>query len=412
MGNENEMTNPQGGDLSDLKKMFSDYQKKQEQSQPRKRKTSEEILAKYFVPRKTKETFRILPPKPGKKRIEEAFFHVVSTNDKGGKKKHGTVIYCPAHNDPKVAKLDSKGSPILDGNGNQVMIPSPCPLCDKHKKIIAKQDTSIKYIKKDNMTDEQKKINESNKLIFADANKWEAKKFYIIRGVDKGAEKDGVKFWRFKHSFKNQGTLDKLLPILDAYVNTFQTDFADEKRGTDLSLTMADSEFNGRTYKTLSAVIFGQPSALHNDSIVIRQWLDDDITWRDVFIPKKAPNTTPYQYLEMVANDVNPYWDDMDATNKHWVFPGNPKLEELANTRKANLDNDDDDSSFEQASDLDQEYANITVSNVTPQNVGTYKEDAIEMTPVSRPVSTPAPTFVPLVDETPSPIDNYDDLPF
>jgi len=169
MENQNETTNTQ--DLSRLKSMFSDYQKKQSQS---KKKTSTDILAKYFVPRNVKEIYRILPPKPGKKHIEEAFFHVVTTNASGGKKKHGTVIYCPAHNDPKVKKLDASGQPLLDGNGHPIMIPASCPLCDKAKKLLSKQDPSLKGIKKENMTEAQKKINEANKVIFADANKWEA----------------------------------------------------------------------------------------------------------------------------------------------------------------------------------------------------------------------------------------------
>jgi len=407
MENQNPQTSAQGGDLSNLKKMFADFQKKQTAT---KRKSSEEILAKYFVPRKTKEIYRILPPKPGKKHIEEAFFHVVTTNATGGKKKHGTVIYCPAHNDPKVIKLDSNGQPMLDGNGNPIMMFAPCPLCAKAKKLLTKQDPSIKGIKKENMTEAQKKINEKNKEIFADANKWEAKKFYIVRGIDKGAEKDGVKFWRFKHNFKNQGTLDKLLPILDAYVNMNQVDFADAMKGTDLSLTMADSEFNGHTYKTLSAVIFGNPSPLHNDPIVARQWLDDDITWRDVFLPKKAPHITAYEFLEMVAMETNPYWDDTDSNNKRWVFPGRPDLEEAANTRTRNLDNDDNDENFEQASDVTDE-PRVTVANVTPQSVGTYTETAVDITAKSN----VAPEVV--VDEVETTeefveVPDYDDLPF
>jgi hypothetical protein len=131
MENQNGTTNPQGGDLSQLKAMFSDYQNKQKQT---KRKTSEEILAKYFVPRKNKEIFRILPPKAGRKHIEEAYFHVIPTIGSGGKKKHGTVVYCPAHNDPKVKKMDKNGNVVLDSNGAPMMIPAPCPLCDKAKK--------------------------------------------------------------------------------------------------------------------------------------------------------------------------------------------------------------------------------------------------------------------------------------
>ena len=408
MASENALTNPQGDDLSNVKKMFSDYQKK---SQIKKKKTSEEILAKYFVPRQIKETFRILPPKPGKKHIEEAFFHVVSITTTGGKKKHGKVIYCPAHNDPKVKKFDAQGNVMLDGNGNPILTPAPCPLCDKAKKMLAKQDPSLKGIKKENMTTKQLEVNENNKKIFAEANKWEAKRFYIIRGIDKGKVKDGVKFWRFKHNFRNQGTLDKLLPILDAYVNTFQADFADAKKGTDLNLTMADTEWNGHTYKTLSAVIFGQPSSLHSDPDLVNFWLADDTTWRDVFQPMKTSIITPFQFLEMVATGTNPYWDDTDSNNKHWVYPGRPDLEEQANTRKANLDADDDDN-FEQATDLD--YEEVTVTNTNASNVGTYHEDAVDITakanaPVNAPVNTPAATQE---NEDVPPTTDYDDLPF
>jgi len=414
MENQNEMANAPSGELSDLKKMFSDYQNKQKQG---KRKTSEEILAKYFVPRKTKETFRILKPKPGKKHIEEAFFHAVPTIGKGGKVKHGTVIYCPAHNDPKVKKLDKNGNVVLDSNNAPIMIPAPCPLCDKAKKMLAQQNPALKGRKKETLNSDELVIYEKNRQIFIEANKWEAKKFYIVRGIDKGAEKDGVKFWRFKHNFKNQGTLDKLLPILEDFMTHNQADFADSKNGTDLSITMADSEFNGHVYKQISAITARGKSPLHADPIVMQQWLEDDITWREVFQPKKAPNITPYEFLEMVASASNPYWDDTDANNKHWVFPGRPDLEEKANTRNRNLDADED-AEFEQASDLmDDEYPRVTISNITPDKVGTYTDDALN---VGESVLKTAPTTAPLVASTekteesdaPPTGNEYDDLPF
>lgn len=409
MENKNEMANAQGGNLSELKKMFSDYQKKQTQTN-KTRRTREDLLAKYFVPRKTKELFRILPPKPGKKHIEEAFFHVVTTNSAGGKKKHGTVIYCPAHNDPRVPKLDANGQPVKDTNGNPILVPAPCPLCAKHKKLLAKQDPSLKGIKKENMNDAQKAIKAKNDEIYKEAIKWEAKKFYIVRGIDKGAEKDGVKFWRFKHNYKNQGTLDKLLPILEEYMSTQQADFSDPVNGTDLSIIMTDSEFNGHVYKAISAITFRGKSPLSADPIVARQWLDDDITWRDVFMPKKAPNITPFEFLEMVATGNSPYWDDTDANNKHWVFPGRPDLEEAANTRKANLDADDDDN-FEYASDLDEEeYPRVTINNITESKVGEFTDDASDMGKeaiAENNLSQNEPT-----NANSGGGDNYDDLPF
>lgn len=405
------MENQAENGLQDLKKMFSDYQKKQAQSG---KKSRTDLLAKYFVPRATKEVFRILPPKGNKKHIEEAFFHVVTTNAAGGKKKHGTVVYCPAHNDLKVKKLDGNGDPILDTNGNPQLIPAPCPLCAKHKKWLAKQDQSLKGLKKENMNASQLIVKAKNDEIYKEAIKWEAKKFYIVRGIDKGQEKDGVKFWRFKHNYKNQGTLDKLLPILEDYMSSQQADFSSPQTGTDLNIIMTDSEFNGHVYKTISAITAKGKSPLHQDSLIARTWLEDDITWRDVFLPKKAPNTTPYEFLEMIANGENPYWDDSDATNKKWVFPNRPDLEELANNRQRNLDADDDEQ-FEQASDLDTEY--VTVNNMTSAKVGTYTDDVMDVgatvyAETAPKVTANAPEGVEAPVNTASAPDSYDDLPF
>ena len=411
MENSNVSTNPQGGDLSNFKKAFSDYQKNQVKG---KRKSKQEILAKYFVPRNTKEVFRILPYKT-KDFYTEAFFHPVDTIIAGAKVKHGTILYCPAHNDPKIPKLGPDGKQMLDGNGKPMMMPSPCPLCEKAKKLLATQDPSLKNVKKEDLTAQQKVVWEKNRLIFIEANKWDAKKFYIVKGIDKGAEKDGIKFWRFKHNFKNQGTLDKMYPVLDDFCSQNGVGFEDPHNGTDLSIIMADTTFNNRVYKTISAITTRGKSPLHSDNIVMKQWLEDDTTWRDVFLPRKAPNITPYEYLVMVVNGVNPYWEDTDASNKHWVFPGNPDLQEKANTRKANLDADGEDD-FEQASDLDDQ-PRVTISNITPQNVGTYKEDAVDITAKTSPVAAVEVEVIDEHDDLASdaediPSGDYDDLPF
>ena len=158
-----------------------------------------------------------------------------------------------------------------------------------------------------------------------------------------------------------------------------QADFSDPYNGTDLNIIMTDSEFNGRVYKAISAITARGKSKLSQDPLVMKQWLDDDISWRDVFLPKKAPNITPFEFLEMVVSGTNPYWDDTDAKNKRWVFPNRPDLEELANTRKMNLDSTEDDN-FEYASDLeDVEYPRVTISNITESDVGTYDDDATDL---------------------------------
>ncbi len=365
-------------DLNALKDMFKDFQNKQKKTG---RRTSAEILAKYFVPRNTKETFRILPPKNGRKHIEEAFFHVVTTLTSGGRKKFGTIIYCPRHNDPPVEKLDAKGNPVFDEKGKPVTIPAPCPLCDKYKTKLAEQKPLPKGLKKEEMNPTQLKIKEENDRIYKEAVAWQAKKFYIVRGIDRGVEKDGIKFWRFKHNFRNQGTLDKLLPILQDYMANNKADFSCPINGTDLSITMTDSEFNGKTYKAISAMTYRGKSPLHTDKIVAEQWLEDDTTWRDVFLPKKAPGITPLQYLELVVEGNSPYWDDSDQSNKRWVFPGHPELEEAANTRNRDLGANDENENIEYASDLDVDNngAKITAKNMTQEKVGTFKDDAVDV---------------------------------
>ena len=402
--NEN-VANTQNSDLSKSNQMISDYHNKKRQG---KRRTSEEILAKYFVPRNDKELFRILPPKAGKKPIEEAFFHVVTTNIAGAKKKHGTVIYCPAHNDPRVKKLDTHGNPIKDANGNSVMIPAPCPLCEKAKRKLLEQDSSVKG-KRETLNDAQKIIFDKNKEIFIEANKWQAKKFYIVRGIDKGAEKDGVKFWRFKHNFRNEGTFNKLLPILEEFNTLNQVAFTDANNGTDLSISTTDTTFNNRVYKTISAISARGKAPLSSDPQLMQKWLTDDIIWRDVFQAKKAPNTTPYQFLEMIVEGNNPYWENTDANNKHWVFPNNPELEERANTRTRNNDADVEED-FEYASDVDQEYSNVPVNNPAPVTTTAAPTFTHENVNAETPKET---TNVAVTDNNQStPPTEYDDLPF
>jgi len=360
-----EILNASGNPLANFKKQFQDYQKQGAKPQ---RKTLEEIRAKYFMPKSTttKEIFRILPY--AEKWFEEAHFHVVDMIDSGGKIKKGSIVYCPAHNDPPVVKVDPiTGQPVLGLDGKPKMIPAPCPLCNKYKKKISQQDDSIKYIKKDNMSDSQKEIKAKNDAIYKDAIQWEAKKFYIIKGVDKGAEKDGVKFWRFKHNFKNQGTLDKIYPVLEDFMETNKCDFASPENGTDLSITMGDAQMpNGTPYKIISAILHKGKSKLHNDPLVVEQWLNDDITWRTVFPPKKAPNITNLEMLHMIAEGVNPYFDKSDENNKHWVFPNRPDLQELANTRTRTFDQDEDEEYNEEE---DYKAAPIVVSNPVPDNV-------------------------------------------
>ena len=114
--NENGQVAQGAQDLSKYKRMFDGFTK----TDKKKRPSREELLSKFFVPRKDKEYFRMLPALPGRDDIEVAFFHVVAVNAPNGKKKW-RKIYCPAHNDPKVGKTDANGNIIRDQNGKPVL---------------------------------------------------------------------------------------------------------------------------------------------------------------------------------------------------------------------------------------------------------------------------------------------------
>lgn len=363
---------------AELSKMFNDYKKSQEP----KRKSQENALAKYFTPRKDKEYFRILPPKNNRPFIEEAHFHVITTVVAGGKKKT-EKIYCPALNNPKVPKKDAQGQFVLDANGNQVMIAQACPLCQKHRKMMATQDQSLKGVRKENFNAEQKEISEKNKQIFMEASKFEAKKFYIIRGIDKGAEKDGVKYWRFKHNFKHSGTLDKLMPILSDFVNDNDgLDFTNVQKGADLSITVIDVPMYGgtSTYRDVSA-FSAKSNVLHTDPIIVRQWLEDTTTWRDIFKAKKVRGVNEYEYLVLAAEGNLPYWDESDANNKRWVFPNHPDLEIAANTRTNDYDADENYDDYDEESAPETQSQNAykqevnTAVNVAANVVGTQQKE-------------------------------------
>jgi hypothetical protein len=377
---ENQNLNGNAAEIAALKEKMRKIQEEQAKKNVSPKRKGEELLKKFFIPKNPTEMFRILPPKQGRDFYETAFFHEVMVNTPSGYKKKSS-IYCPRHNNPKVPRLDVNGNPILDGNGKPIMDYAPCPLCDKYDSIISTQDPSVKFIKKDNMNDYQKKILANNTEILKKANEWKARKFFILKGIDKGQEKDGIKFWRFKETFDGQGVWDKLFPITYLYVNQKNKDFTNEKEGCDLIILSLEKE-NKRTrkmYPAVSVITASESCPLHGDPHVIQQWLSDTMTWREVFKPKSAPNITPYEYMQMIVNGVDPYWNDVDANNKHWVFPNNPELQSKANTRTQNLDSGAGDK-FESASDVSYDYVPpVTISNVTPNNVGTFKDNSLNV---------------------------------
>ena len=422
--NQNQVVS-QGDNYADAMKMFDSYYNENE-SNNKSKPSREDMLSKYFTPRNSIEQFRILPPLSGREIIEKAFFHYVPVNKATATGKGWRKIYCPAHNSPRVPKLDSQGNKIVDQSGNHILVAEKCPLCEKATEIEKALDTSVKYIKKEDMTPEQLLIREKNSEIYKKAGTWKARRYSIVRGVDRGTIKDGVKYWRFKDDFRNQGVLDKLVPALKLFTEEHKTSPVDTQKGSDLYINVVDSKMaNGNLYKYVSSITARNPSILYTDQIVMDQWLGDKSTWREVY--KEANMTkvlTSAEYLDRVANGRDPYWDDRDQDNKRYVFPDPADADLMAksNERSESLDADTKES-YEMASDVSassivSDSYSVNIENVTKDDTGVAIDDAVNVgaqfvptETVQEPVAEQAaPVTTPV--EADSDDEGYDDLPF
>jgi hypothetical protein len=131
------------------------------------------------------------------------------------------------------------------------------------------------------------------------ATQYRARKFYIVKVIDRDNEQDGVKFWRFKHNYKQEGILDKIIPIWKA-----KGDITDPDKGRDLILELTKAKTpKGAFYTVIQTVMYDDPSAISEDENQMAEWVSDELTWEDVYSKK------PVEYLEAIARGETPRWD-------------------------------------------------------------------------------------------------------
>ena len=131
------------------------------------------------------------------------------------------------------------------------------------------------------------------------AKQYKSRKFYIVKVIDRDAEEEGVKFWRFKHNYKNEGILDKIIPIWKA-----KGDITDPEKGRDLIIELAKAKTpKGATYTVIQTVMHDDPSPVHSTKETAKSWVEDELTWADVYSKK------PEEYLEAIARGETPRWD-------------------------------------------------------------------------------------------------------
>jgi hypothetical protein len=216
--------------------------------------SSEERMKKYFAlilddkSNSGTRRVRILPTKDGSSPFKEAWYHEIQVGGKWQK------FYDPGKNDNERS-----------------------PLNEVYEELMMTGKESDKEL----------------------AKQYKSRKFYIVKVIDRDHEEDGVKFWRFKHNYKNEGILDKIIPI---WRN--KGDITDPEKGRDLIIELTKQKTpKGAAYTTVSTIMYDDPAPTHEDAKIMKGWVDDEMTWLDVYSKK------PVEYLEAIARGEVPRWD-------------------------------------------------------------------------------------------------------
>jgi hypothetical protein len=216
--------------------------------------TQEERMKKYFAAilkdseKQGQRTIRILPTTDGSSPFKEVWFHEINVDGKWQK------FYDPGKNDNERSPLNEVYDELMSTG------------------------------------------RESDKQL---ATQYKARKFYIVKVIDRDHEEDGVKFWRFKHNYKQEGILDKIIPIWKA-----KGDVTDPDKGRDLILELTKAKTpKGAFYTVIQTVMYDDPSPISEDETQMSEWVGDELTWEDVYSKKAV------EYLEAIARGETPRWD-------------------------------------------------------------------------------------------------------
>lgn len=215
--------------------------------------SQEERMKKYFttyLPKNTKsgqKTVRILPTSDGSSPFVEVWYHEVQVDGKW------TKLYDPDKN---------------DGDRS--------PLNEVYEELMSTGKDSDREL----------------------ARQYRARKFYIVKVIDRENEQDGPKFWRFKDNYKQEGILDKIIPI---WRN--KGDITDTEKGRDLIVELTKAKTpSGIEYTVVQTIMYDDPTPLSEDSTQMSEWVNDETSWTDVYSKK------PIEYLEAIARGETPVW--------------------------------------------------------------------------------------------------------
>ena len=240
--------------MSTLDSVLAQYEKSQQSGGSSNKMSMGERMKKYFAAilpqgqNSAQKRISILPTKDGSSPFVQAWFHEMQVGGQWNK------LYDPAKNDNERS-----------------------PLNEVHEELTSTGKESDKEL----------------------AKQYKARKFYIVKVIDRDKPEDGVKFWRFKHNYKNEGVLDKIIPI---WRN--KGDITDPEKGRDLIIELAKAKTpKGKDYTIIQTIMYDDIQPLDEDKSQSEAWVNDELTWRDVYSKK------PTDYLEAIARGETPRWD-------------------------------------------------------------------------------------------------------
>ena len=267
-----------------LDAILAQYEQSQKSSSSSSKMSQDERMKKYFAAllkdneKQGQKRLRILPTNDGSSPFKEVWFHEIQVDGKWQK------FYDPGKNDNERS-----------------------PLSEVHEELMATGREADKEL----------------------AKQYKPRKFYIVKLIDRDNEKDGVKFWRFKHNYKNEGILDKLIPIFRA-----KGDVTDPTKGRDIILEMTKAKTpKGATYTVIQTIMYDDPAPIHTDKETSDSWVNDELTWADVYSKK------PVEYLEASAKGETPKWD---SDKGGYVYGNSESSEVVIGSKSKNQDPQED----------------------------------------------------------------------
>lgn len=130
------------------------------------------------------------------------------------------------------------------------------------------------------------------------SKKYRARKYHIIKLIDRAHPEHGPKFWRFPDAFDKKGPYDMIMGIVSGLKKNRA--IMDPNDGRDLTLMIGRSD---KKVPVVSSIVYDDAGALSENAEEQAKWLADDRTWEKVFSVKN------YEYLEIVVKGGVPVWD-------------------------------------------------------------------------------------------------------